>query len=547
MNDFVELRTVIATVLRRWWVVALGALLIGLLGYFVSNRQEPVYSATTSLFVGRPIQSAELNRFDIENSLQLARIYADIARRQPILEQTVQTLGLDTSWPDLRNRVRSQVSGNTQLLDISVEAGSPAEAQQIADEIARQLILVSPNGMHDADREQAQQFTRQQLDRLQQKIEDGQTRLEALETALLEQPLNADITGRQEEALALENMITRWEANYAQLLTFINEDQPPNNLAVLEPAQAGAAPVRPKVFLNTLIAVIVGMALAVGFIFLLQLLDNAIRTPDEVGRLLGLRTLGAITPIKGRNRQEALVVNHDSFSPALEDYRLLRTRVQSLFADGAGHTVMVASAARSEGKSLTAANLGIVMAQAGLKTIIVDANLRQPVMHQLFQLSDEDGLTHLLRGQDQNVSRYLSSTMVPNLHLLASGSLPSNPSELLGSPRMQSLLDQLADRADIVICDSSEAVTVADASVLSGKVDGVLLVVDAGNTDRNAALQAVTNLRDARANLIGAVLNRVPSKRRVTVFSGTQEAMPIAQQSDMQRRSSGSFTPVESV
>ena len=328
MNDFVELRSVITTVLRRWWVIALGALLIGVLGYFVSSRQEPVYRATTSLFVGRPIQSAELNRFDIENSLQLARIYADIARRQPILEQTVQGLGLETSWPELRNRVYAQVSGSTQLLDISVEAGSPDEAQQTADEIARQLILVSPNGMRDADREQAQQFTRQQLDRLQQKIENGQARLETLETTLLEQPIYADTSNQQAEVLALENMISRWEANYAQLLTFINEEQPPNNLAVLEPAQAGPAPVRPRIFLNTLIAAIVGMVLAVGFIFLREFLDNALSTPAEISRVLGLRTLGAITPIKGRTLQAALVVNHDSFSPALEDYRLLRIRRQ---------------------------------------------------------------------------------------------------------------------------------------------------------------------------------------------------------------------------
>jgi capsular exopolysaccharide synthesis family protein len=548
MDDFLELRMVVIAILRRWWIVALGALLVGALGYFVSSRQQPVYRATTSLFVGRPIQSAQLNRFDIENSLQLARIYADIVRRQPVLEQTVQELGLDASWPDLRNRVRAQVSKDTQLLDISVEAGSPAEAQQIADEIARQLILISPNGAHDADREQAQQFTRQQLDRLQQRIEEGQARLEALDAALLEQPFNADTTKLQDEVLTLENIISRWEANYAQLLAFIDEEKPPNNLAVLEPAQAGDAPVRPKVFLNTLIAAIVGMALAVGFIFLLQFLDNAIRTPDEINRILGLRTLGAITPIKSRNRQGALVVNHDPFSPALEDYRLLRARVQSLFADGAGHTIMVTSAERNEGKSLTAANLGIVMAQAGLKTIIVDANLRQPVMHQLFQLSDKDGLTYLLRGQDQDVANYLSSTMAPNLQVLVSGSLPSNPSELLGSPRMHYLLDQLAHRADIVICDSPEAVSVADALVLSSQVDGVLVVVDAGSTNRNTASQAVANLHDAGAALIGAVLNRVPSKRRVTVLSGTSNVMPsMPQQNDALHRGGGSFTPMETV
>ncbi len=523
MNDFVELQGVVSTLLRKWWVILLGAVLAGLVGYFVATSQAPVYSATTSLFVGRPIESAQLNRFDIENSLQLARIYADIARRQPVLAATVEALGLETTWPELRNRVRTTVSTDTQLLDISVEAPSPQEAQLIADEIAGQLIMVSPNGMRDVDREQAQQFTRQQLVRLQEKITEGQARLEQLETDMLASPSSADSTDLQQEMLALENIIARWEANYAQLLNFINEEQPANNLAVLEPAQAGSAPIRPRVLFNTLIAAIVGAALATGLIFLRVFMDNSVRTPDDIDRLLDLRTLGGINEFKSTTPRSALVLNQDAFSPILEDYRLLRTKIQFQYTDDLGHTIMVTSPARSEGKSLIVANLGIVMAQAGLRTVIVDSNLRQPIQHELFQLSNQEGLTHLLRGQEQDITSYLSPTMVPNLKVLVSGSLPSNPSELLGSMRMKYLLEQLAQKADIVICDSAEALTVADASVLSRQVEGVLMVIESGGTDRSAAIQAVANLRDARATLVGAILNRVPAKGRLVVLSGSSQ------------------------
>lgn len=519
MNDFVELRSVIVTVLRHWWMVLLGALLFGVLGFFTSSTQAPVFRATTSLFVGRPIESAQLDRFDIQNSQQLAQIYADIARRQPVLQRTVESLGLVTSWGELRNRVKTQVSSDTQLLDISVEASSREEAIDTADEIARQLILVSPNGFHDADREQAREFTRQQLERLQRKIEDGQTLLEEYEVQLMAEDEIDEITVIQNEMSAVDAMVARWEANYAQLLSFLDQEQPANNLAVLEPAQGGFAPVRPKVRFNTLIAALVGMALAVGLIFLRQLLDNSLKTPAELQRLLGVRTLGAINQIKGQTPHDALVVNHDAFSSVSEDYRLLRTKLQFMYDDNRGHTIMVTSPERGNGKSLTVANLGIVLAQAGLRTIIVDANLRQPTIHTLFQLPNQDGLTHLLRGREQEPERYLAATMVPNLKILTSGSPPSNPAELLGSIRMGQLLKQLSQKADVVLCDASEAVTVADASALSNQVDGVIAVIEAGKTNRDVAMQMVANLSDAHATLIGAVLNRIPSKSRLVVFS----------------------------
>ncbi len=519
MSDFIELRTILSALLRKWWLLALGALLGGTVGFLVSNNQPEVYRATTSLFVGRPIESAELNRFDIENSMQLARIYANIARRQPVLEGTVNELNLPIPWVTLREQVATQVGRDTQLLDISAEAATPEQARLIADEIARQLILVSPNGLGDIQQAQAQAFTREQVDRLQTKIEEGQVRLEQYEEALLAETDSEDASALQNEIAMLDSMITRWEANYAQMLSFVSTEQPSNNLAILEPAQASPTPVQPQVLFVTLIAAVIGAALATGLIVLRELFNNNMETPEDVTRLTGLRTLGGINQISGKDPSQALVVNHDSFSPVLEDYRLLRTKIQFQFADSGGHTVLVTSPGRGDGKSLTIANLGIVMAQAGLRTIIVDANLRQPIQHELFQLPNQDGLTHLLRGKDENVTGSIASTMVPNLKVLVSGSLPTNPSELLGSLRMRQLIEQLSGMADFVLFDSSEVLTVADTSVLSRFVDGVVLVVEAGNTDRRSTVQAVVNLRDARANLLGTVLNRISSQDRLLVFN----------------------------
>lgn len=532
MNEFIELRSVITAIARRWWMLLLLALAFGAVGYFVSNNQTPVYQATTSLFVGSSIQSAEVDRNDLQASQLLASTYTDLARRQLVLQRAIDELGLDISWGQLRSQVRTEVPGNNpQLLEVQVEADSPQEAVAIADEIARQLILLSPSGgVNTTTQAEDEDYVRQRMSELQLKIESGQERLEELEIQfLLTSNSNEKAIQLGTQIDALQGMISRWENSYIQFRGSLKSVDATNNLAILEPAQASSKPVRPSVKLSTMIAAIIGLFLGLGLIFMMELFDNTLKTPADLKRVLGLSTLGAINQTKNKNPRDALVVNHDSFSPTYEDYRLLRTKIQFMSVDHPGRAVMITSPGRSEGKSLTVANLGIVMAQAGLKTIIIDANLRQPIMHELFQLPNQEGLTHLLRGQDQNIDRYLQQTLSPNLRVLPSGAVPSNPSELLGSKRMSNLLEELGSVADIIICDSPEAVTVADASVLSNKMDGVLLVIDTGRTDRNAALQAVANLRDANANLIGGILNRVSLKGRDRAFSQANTTTTIVQ------------------
>jgi len=151
-----------------------------------------------------------------------------------------------------------------------------------------------------------------------------------------------------------------------------------------------------------------------------------------------------------------------------------------------------------------------VLAQAGLRVFIVDTNLRQPMQHTLFQRPNRRGLSELLYAPQLELDTLLEKTDVPNLHLLPAGaSPPPHPSELLGSARMGELLDQLAVKADIVLCDSAHAVAIADAVALSSQVDGVMLVIELRKTRRGAAEQAVYNLRQGGANLLGIVLNRL--------------------------------------
>jgi capsular exopolysaccharide synthesis family protein len=152
------------------------------------------------------------------------------------------------------------------------------------------------------------------------------------------------------------------------------------------------------------------------------------------------------------------------------------------------------------------------MAHAGLKTIIVDSDLRRPAQHRIFGLSNQQGLTNLLRSPGVAVNGYLQETEIENLRVLTCGEVPPNPSELLGSQRMGQLMTRLEDLADVVLFDSPPVLAVADATVLSKRVDGLVLVTEAGQTRRGAAQQAVLNLRQAGARMLGAVLNGVSQK-----------------------------------
>ena len=520
MSEILELRFILDTLRKRWPIVLALPILMGILGYLYSARQTPIYESTSSIMVGTAIQSSDLSRTDIQTSQQLALTYADIARREPVLQSTIDALQLPTTWSKLRSRVRVALIPDTQLLEIRVEAQSAENASEIANEVARQLILLSPSGAQILqDSENSVRFVRSQLAQLEAKIVNTQSRLDVLETELLADFNGVDSQEVSAEIAVLEGLMSRWQATYVDLLNSLSPEQSVNQLTVIESAQAGTSPVRPQILFNTIVAMAIGLLMGLGLSFLLEFLDTTLKSANDISRVLGLATLGAIEEIKGAKSQDLLVVNHDPFARSYEDYRLLRTKVHSLAHAGSGKTIMVTSAARGEGKSLTVANLGIVMAHSGRRTVIVDANLRQPMIHEFFRLSNQDGLTALLHTADADIDASLRSTLVPNLKILVRGALPSNPSELLGSKRMYEILLHLCNSADVVILDATEAVTVADASVLSRMVDGVLLVVDSGRTERNAAQQAVANLNDAGGNLLGGVLNRAPANRRADLFA----------------------------
>jgi non-specific protein-tyrosine kinase len=209
------------------------------------------------------------------------------------------------------------------------------------------------------------------------------------------------------------------------------------------------------------------------------------------------------------DKNSKLITLEDPRSPVAEAYRTLRTNIEFSSFEQSLQTLLITSPSPNEGKSTTLANLAIVMAQAEKKTLLVDADLRRPSLHTIFNVGNDRGLTSMFVEPDAMQRPPLQETGVPNLMLLPSGPLPPNPAELMISRRMQDILNALKQQADIVLFDAPPVIAVTDAVVLGARVDGVLLVIEAGHTKREHARRAKELLDKVKVRVIGAVLSNV--------------------------------------
>lgn len=213
-----------------------------------------------------------------------------------------------------------------------------------------------------------------------------------------------------------------------------------------------------------------------------------------------------------------LITLTDPRSPISEAYRTLRTNLSFYSLDNPIRTLVVTSPAVGEGKSTTVANLAVTLAQSGRRTILVDCDLRRPSLHELFDLNSAPGLTNLVLDEVERPP--LQQTAVDNLWLLASGPQPPNPADMLGTRKIDQVIETLTETADIVLFDAPPVIAVTDAAVLGAKVDGVLLVISAGKTRREHAERAKELLEKARVRIVGVTLTNAPRDNSIGGYYG---------------------------
>lgn len=414
------------------------------------------------------------------------------------------------------------VLGNENIQTLKAEV---RDAQATLDELSARYGPLAPMRK---DQEQKVETLQAKLNtEIQNVVESVHT--EFLTAQRTEQQLEAAYNQQKQQALSLDRKGVAYaalqreaaskKAIYDNLLARANEsgitsEYKGSNIQVIDAAEVPRAPVLPNHRRDLFVAFLGGCLLAGGLVFGLEYLDSRIKTPDELKAHLGLPFLGLVPTVSGKTRDgESLLLTHNNVSPAFaEAMRAIRTSVIFSSAEEGSRSVVITSTAPSEGKTLISSNLAIALAQAGQRTLIVDADLRRPRVHDVFDRSQEPGLSNVLVGTSR-LRDAVRTTDVANLHLLAAGHLPPNPAELLGSTRYLDLIDELRRLFDWILIDAPPVIAVTDAAVVAHSATGVVFVVGADMTSRRNAMSAIEHLNAARAKFIGAVLNRVNVER----------------------------------
>ena len=356
------------------------------------------------------------------------------------------------------------------------------------------------------------------LEKLNRQINQLSSRLASLKHKL-QQQLPAEQLKLQELEDQYKAKMDLYNQFYSQYqLAELQDVAETEDVDILDPALVPEYPVnrdkKKKAAMGVLFSIVLGMGVALG----LDFLDKSIKTVDDVKKFLKLEVIGAIPTIdfkdihdyqdseKIKQIDQQLVTYDYSPTPIGEAYRSLRTNLVFSKQTGRIHSFVITSTAPGDGKSFTAANVAISMAQHKSNTLIIDADLRRGVLHNTFGISKEPGLTNYLTGM-VSFQHIINETLTPNLSLISCGSLLPNPSELLGSHQMKRFLDDARRKFDLVIFDSPPLNAATDAIVIGTQVDAVVLVIRAGITDRNIAKQKLEMFKNVSARLLGVVLN----------------------------------------
>jgi non-specific protein-tyrosine kinase len=504
-----DVRRILALVVRRAPIVIACTLVAAIIALGATSFQSKVYEAKATLIVGQSLSGVNPDYTQLLASQSLATTYATVATTRPNAEAVVEKLGLTETADALLKHVSADSPFESTIVNISASDGDPTRAAAIANAFADALIAASP--AVSGHQTGASASIEEELAATQRQIKATQTQIDQLNSASTP-PTTAGVA----TMTALEDRLASLESTYATLLA-ASASNASNTLSVIEPATAPTSPVSPRPIVNLLGGALLGFLIGLGIVLVLMRLTDSVDDPDQIRELTGLSTLGMVGRMRGgtdRSEIYRLATVLYPRSSAAEAYRSLRTNLDFASVDQPLQSLLITSSVPGEGKTVTAANLAVACAQGGRRVVLVDADLRKPGAHVLFDLPNDQGLTTLLRDQSVDAIMVAHTTEVGGLHVITAGPTPPNPSELLGSQRMRHTLERLVRRWDLVILDSPPINAVSDPVILSAIADGTLLVVDAQKAHPRGVRQAYESLGLASSRVLGAMLNRVSTSLR---------------------------------
>jgi non-specific protein-tyrosine kinase len=497
------LADLVKIVRRWWWVLLITPMIGGSAAYFVSQAITPTYRANTILLIQQTQTPGSPNYQDLLASQEQTGTYSRWVSTTPVLDAAAKKTGVAGGAETLKKKISVSAISNTQLVSISITDPSAARAAAIANAVATVFI--------DQTKSQQSSLTGSSMEEIQQNIDQVKKQINDTAAQISRLQATPSSTVNQTQITSLQQQLSQFQTTYGTLIESqqrmtIAQAQVSAQVSVLEPATAPIHPVSPRVKLNAVLGGTLGLLLAIAAVAALGYLDNTVKASDDLRALTGAGALGSIPRVPNL---DATTIMNQPRSAATEAFRALRTNLQFAIADQGVNTIAVTSTRPSDGKTMTASSLALVLAQGGQRVILVDADLRKPRQHRQFKgLNNRSGLTNLLRGTRDQLSDVLQSTDVPGLRVITSGPIPTNPSDLLSSARMREIVNELRSEADFVLFDTPP-VGVSDPLIVAGVVDGVLFVVTSGKSRKNELNGALERMGLTGAPIVGVVLNRV--------------------------------------
>lgn len=466
------------------------------------------YDAQAQVIVGAPLSGAVTDLNQLQTAQQLSRTYALAAQTTSLAGRVIARLGLDATPDEVLGQITASASDQTPTVSVQAHASTAVGAAELANAVADELVAASST-IQGQD-QQVRALTDDQIATVSDQIDVTAGQLSALQG--IKGPTAADLASES----ALSGQLVALRSTLASLLA-TKAGLGTNTVSVLDRAVAPASPSSPKVVLNLVLGLLLGAVLGLVLAAVLATIDDTMKSGDDVRETLNAPLLGAIGPILGAANRDpiySLAMLLYPRSSAAEAFRALRASIDYLASpEEPIRTLMVVSAGAGEGKTTVASNLAAAFAQAGKRTILVDADLRKPGVHRVFLLPNNAGLSTVLRPDRSELTPFLQTTEEARLLVLTAGPVPPSPADLLGSTRMREILLRLLERADIIVLDSAPVRAAADVAVLAQSVDGVLMVLATGRTRRAAARSAAEALERVGARVLGVALNRLGTGR----------------------------------
>jgi capsular exopolysaccharide synthesis family protein len=457
-------------------------------------------SATVVVSVGQAQSLGENSR----SGDPVAEIYGQLMKKTSLLQGVINKLGLSETTDQLSSRISFEVIPGTQLVRFTFQDDDEFRAQLILQSLVDSFIVQVKTLLTEPYSDQLDGIQKQ-LKIVEGTISSNQNEIGQLTSEIAQ--MVADLDGLETDLAAVRSDYRESVQNYEQIRTTAVQES--DAVIVTEPAEAPKLPSQNRIFFVG-IAAFLGLVLGTGLAFFLMHVDSKIRTGQDVRSSTNLPILSSIGRITGK--EKGLVMNSAPDSGVAEDFRQLSNIIRLISENASVKTLMVTSPVPTEGKSLIISNLAIGLTGMGLRIVLVDADLRRPRLHSLFELNQDDGLSNSLDKGNTNGS--LQATGIGELRVLTSGIIPTNPAELLSSSHLANLLEELKNNTDLILLDCPPVLLASDASILASKVDGVLLVLRAGSSESKSAKEALEALEQVKAKLVGIVLNSVPNQKR---------------------------------